>query len=88
MLRPLDPLDMAKDPNLDGIRNLDVDLAIKLADFADQLYVYFALIILPLVVGICIVISHGIKHGGPLRLFFLGVTVPALTVYVVSNAFS
>lgn len=43
-----------------------------------------ALIICPM---IALPITHGIRRGGPLRFFLLGVTVPGFVTFVVSAAF-
>lgn len=40
-----------------------------------------------LTVALAAIIASGIKHGGPVRLFFLGVTIPGLVIFIANNSF-
>ena len=67
---------------------LDVGLVQRLLQFADAGYEFLGLVCLPLGLAFGMIIASGIKHGGPLRLFFAGVAVPAAVMFIATNAIS
>ncbi len=58
--------------------------AVDRLDFVSVNVKIILVLLLPVIVAVQI--ACGIKHGGPLRLFFIGMLVPALAFTIVKSA--
>ena len=71
-----------------GMSDLDAEIVYQTTGplFMDPVFLLVVYSAISMILATLIAV--GITHGGPLRLFFLGVTVPALVVYIVNSALS
>lgn len=73
--------------NTEGGRpSIDNKVIDQLLSFSQVSHHFFLYIYVLSMMIICGIITVGIKRGGPLRLFFLGVTIPALLIAIVNQA--
>lgn len=76
-------------PTMTQIMDSIAEMTRLLAEFSDFVNLGYSMLLLayfPAAMGLAAIIASGIKHGGPLRLFLLGVTVPGLIGFVIRNA--
>ena len=71
-----------------ALRDLHLTTLSPLLTTPSALLFVLLLLYFPLTLLMAAVISFGIRYGGPLRLFFLGVTVPALVTWILQRALS